>query len=116
MKALGIVGVAMGALAIALGLYLQFVLVPAADDAEVNWDLAISMGQDNYFGSIQHAADMDAIDAKVDFGAIVMGGGLLAFLLSVLPAIRKNHVAWIGVGTGLITFFMGAAYGTHMFS
>jgi len=56
------------------------------------------------------------MSAATDFGAVVMLVGLLAFLLSIIPAIKKQNIAWSGVGLGAIKFFLGATYGTHMFS
>ncbi|PWL31510.1 MAG: hypothetical protein DCO96_04735 [Fluviicola sp. XM-24bin1] len=113
MKILGIIGTIVGAIAGILGGYLQFVLVPAADIAESRWRMATS---DAYFGSLEHQLDMSTMSAATDFGVIVMGAGLLAFLLSIVPAIKKQKIAWIGVGLGVIMFFLGAAHGTHMFS
>lgn len=113
MKILGIIGTIVGAIAGILGGYLQFVLVPAADIAESRWRMATS---DAYFGSLEHQLDRSTMSAATDFGVIVMGAGLLAFLLSIVPAIKKQKIAWIGVGLGVIMFFLGAAHGTHMFS
>lgn len=113
MKILGIIGTVAGALAAILGVYLQFVLVPAAEIAESSWT---SNTDEMYFGSAQHHLDMATMEAATDFGAVVMFAGLLAFLLSIVPAIKKQKIAWIGVGLGVIMFFLGAAHGTHMFS
>lgn len=69
-----------------------------------------------YFGSPQHHLDIATMNAKTDFAVVVMGLGLLAFLLSIVPAIKKRHIAWVGVGVSIITFFLGAAQRTHMYS
>jgi hypothetical protein len=53
---------------------------------------------------------------KTDLGIGVMFAGILGFLLSIFPAIKKQKIAWIGVLTGLVAFVIGAAFGTHMFS
>lgn len=113
MKILGIIGTVTGGLAALLGLYLQFVLVPAAEIANSNW---ANNTDESYYQSARHHLDMSTRAAAIDFGVVVMGAGLLAFLLSIVPAIKKNNIAWIGVALGLITFFLGAAHGTHMFS
>ena len=113
MKILGIIGTLFGAIAGILGGYLQFVLVPAREIAVVRWEANVD---DAYFGSIQHRMDMTALEAVTDYGAVVMFAGLLALLLSIVPAIKKHNIAWIGVGLGLIIFLLGAAHGTHMFS
>lgn len=113
MKFLGIIGTATGALAAVLGLYLQFVLVPAAEIAESNFDNSHDI--EAYFNSVQSTIDRASMNAVTDFGAVVMFAGLLAFLLSIVPAVKKQNIAWIGVILGAITFFLGAAHGTHMF-
>ncbi|OFZ66752.1 MAG: hypothetical protein A3D92_18785 [Bacteroidetes bacterium RIFCSPHIGHO2_02_FULL_44_7] len=116
MKKLGIIGFVFGLLAMILGLYLQLSLVPAAAAADANWQMAISMTNDAYFGSLMHQTDMAVMDAKTDFAVIVMFAGILAVLLSIIPAIRKIRIAWIGIILGVAMCFLGAAYGTHMFS
>ncbi len=113
MKILGIIGAIVGAIAGILGGYLLFVLVPEAEIADARWTSVID---ESYYGSIEHQMDLEAINAATDFGVVVMGAGLLAFLLSIVPAIKKHHIAWIGVALGAIMFFVGAAHGTHMFS
>lgn len=112
MKILGIIGTSLGIIAAISGAYLQFSLIPAAKTADRNIDSYGSM----YFGSPQHHLDIAAVSAKTDFAIVVMGIGLLSFLLSIVPAIKKQKLAWIGVGIGIVTFFLGAAHGTHMFS
>lgn len=116
MKKLGIIGFVFGILAMVLGLYLQFSLVPAAAAADANWQLAIEITNDAYFGSLMHQTDMAIMDTKTDFAVIVMATGFLALLLSILPAVRKIRIAWVGVVLGLAMGLLGAAYGTHMFS
>ncbi len=113
MKILGIIGTILGAIAGILGGYLQFVLVPAREIAMARWNTS---PYEAYIGSAQHQMDMRAMEAVIDFGPIVMLTGIIAFLLSIIPAIKKHNIAWIGVGLGLIMFFLGAAHGTQMFS
>ena len=116
MKILGIIGTSLGIIAAISGAYLQFSLIPAAITADRNIDRAIDSYGSMYFGSPQHHLDIAAMSAKTDFAIVVMGIGLLSFLLSIVPAIKKQKLAWIGVGIGIVTFFLGAAHGTHMFS
>lgn len=113
MKILGLIGTIFGAIAGILGGYLQFVIIPEYEIADARWTSHLD---ESYYGSLQHQMDMATIEGKTDFAVIVMGVGLLAFLLSIVPAIKKQHIAWIGVGLGAIMFFLGAAHGTHMFS
>lgn len=116
MKTLGTIGMALGVLSGLMGLYLQFVLIPASDVAESNWNVAISSNNDAYFNSLQHRNDLEIMGFADDFGAVLLFSGLLAFLLSIFPAIKQQRVAWIGVVLGIACFFLGAAYGTHMFA
>jgi hypothetical protein len=116
MKAIGIIGAALGALSAILGAYLQFALAPKAEVAISNMEHARDLIGEAYYGSIQQAQDFAAIDAAVDFGVIVMGSGLLAFLVSIVPAFKKINIAWLGVALGTIMFFLGGSHGTHMFS
>ena len=113
MKTLAIIGTTLGAIAALLGIYLQFVLVEAASIARSRWT---NVFDESYYGSVEHQSDMAAMSAVIDFGVVVMATGLLAFLLSIIPAIKKKGIAWIGVILGVITFILGAAHGTHMFS
>lgn len=113
MKILGIIGTLIGAVAGILGGYLQFVMVPDAEMADARLNAYLN---EAYYESVQHQLDMSTISTMKDFGAAVMFVGLLAFLLSIVPAIKKQHIAWIGVGLGIVMFFLGAAHGTHMFS
>jgi uncharacterized membrane protein YbaN (DUF454 family) len=116
MKALGLIGMILGILAMGLGIYLVFVVADAASAARMADDLGPTLYGDAYYGSPMHMINRSAMDFKTDFGIIVMGAGLVAFLASIVPAIKKQTIAWVGLGLGLISFFIGAAYGTHMFS
>ena len=113
MKTLAIIGTIIGIVAIGAGLYLQFFVADAAAIAEANF---LGDHDLSWYGSAEHTAVMDAMNWKIDLGIGVMFTGILAFLLSIIPAIKKQKIAWIGVLTGLGAFVIGAAYGTHMFS
>ncbi|MDC1266541.1 hypothetical protein N8Z75_01045 [Crocinitomicaceae bacterium] len=56
------------------------------------------------------------VGQRTFFGQLSLLLGGMAFLVSIFPAIKKNKFAIIGASLGLISFFIGAAYGTHMFS
>ncbi|MFT6245493.1 MAG: hypothetical protein ACJA0U_000066 [Salibacteraceae bacterium] len=115
MKALGIIGVVVGIVALILGAYLHFSVVPAAEIAESADQLGAALG-DSYFGSPEHHSNTDIMSAKIDIGEYTLLIGGVAFLLSIVPAIKKQKIPWIGVVCGLFAFFVGVAYGTHMFS
>lgn len=116
MKVLGIIGVVVSVIALILGAYLQFAIVPAAEMAETSETIAYTTMGEAYYGSPQQALDFAARDAKTSIGEIVLLIGGLALLLSIVPAIKKINIAWLGVGLGVATTLLGAAYGTHMFS
>lgn len=114
MKILGIIGVVVGIVALLMGVYLEFSVAPAADSAALS-DEIMSRG-DAYWGSAAHVLNTNLMDAKLTIGqyTLLVGGG--ALLLSIVPAIKKQKIAWIGVVCGLFALLIGAAYGTHLFS
>jgi len=116
MKVLGIIGVTVAVIALGLGMFLQFSVVPEAESAESRMELASTMYGDNYYENPVYRADQDIARSKVPVGEIVLLVGGLAFLLSIVPAIKKQKIAWFGVIVGLATLLLGAAHGTHMFS
>ena len=116
MKTLAFIGVAVSIIALGLGAYLQFSVVPEGEEAELRAEIAQSVDAEAYYASPQNRIDFDLINAKTDVGEIVLLAGGIAFLLSIVPALKKQKIAWLGVLLGLGTLFLGAAYGTHMFS
>jgi hypothetical protein len=116
MKVLSYISVAIGTVALALGVYLYFVVAENAAMAESNFDtMPILMG-DSYYGSAEQGADLDAISLRTNTGVIVFFAGILAVVLAIVPALKKQKSAWIGVVFGLAAFVIGALYGTHLFS
>lgn len=106
MRILSFIGLGVGAIAISLALYLQFEIAPNAEYAE-----SIDIQQD----ADQMLYDL-YVGQQTSFGQLALLFGGLAFLVSIFPAIKRNKFAIIGASLGLISFFIGAAYGTHMFS
>ncbi len=113
MKILAIIGTFVGIVAITAALYLQFSVVDAAAIAE---STLFGSHEESWYGTAEHTAALDAMNWKTDLGILVMFGGLLALVMSIIPAIKKQKIAWLGVLTGLAAAAIGAAYGTHMFS
>ena len=113
MKILAILGTFVGVLAIAAALYLQFAVVEAAAIAE---SISSETPDASWSGSAERKAVMDAMNWKTDLGIMVMFAGLAAVLMSIVPAIKKQKLAWLGVLTGLAAGLIGAMHGTHMFS
>jgi len=116
MKTLGNIGVVLAVLAALCGVYLQFVVVPSAEVAEASIELSRQIGGDRYFEMTEYRMNLEIIDAVITVGTITMFFGFLTFLISIVPALKKQRIAWIGVIVGLAVGFLGAAHGTHMFS
>lgn len=116
MKVLGIIGVVVSVIALGLGAYLQFSVVPAAEDAELRIEISSNTYDGLFYEAPGYQADQDIVRSVVPAGEMVLLAGGIAFLLSIVPAIKKQNIAWIGVVIGLGTLLLGAAHGTHMFS
>lgn len=104
----------MGILAAGLAIYLHFIVVPDADKQELAIEMHDVMMDDDDV-SVYRALD-EQRHRKIEYGEYTLLSGALAFLVSLFPAIKRNKFAIIGASLGLISFFIGAAYGTHMFS
>ncbi len=58
-----------------------------------------------------------AQDAYIDTATYVLFAGVLAFILCLIPAIKKKDKwAFVGLILSLVAFLIGAATGTHLFS
>ena len=106
MRILSFIGLGLGAIAIFLALYLHFEIAPLAEYAE---SIEIQQDADKMLYDLYSAQ-------RTFFGQLALLSGGLAFLVSIFPALKRNKFAIIGASLGLISFFIGAAYGTHMFS
>lgn len=115
MKLLGIFGTVIGLLSGLLAVYVQFIVVPAAEIAETAINFGVSQQGLEYYGTAEHNLNQASVEAVTDFGIILLFAGLLALLVSIFPAIKKQKFAWIGVILGLISSLIGAAHGTHLF-
>ncbi|MDC1244377.1 hypothetical protein N8Z79_02845 [Crocinitomicaceae bacterium] len=117
MRILSFIGLGLGGIAIFLALYLHFEIAPLAEYAE---ELDVKVKPADYLGSPEEKGDLLLFQLYVGqrtfFGQLSLLLGGMAFLVSIFPAIKRNKFAIIGASLGLISFFIGAAYGTHMFS
>lgn len=113
MKILTYIGLSIGALAAIAGVYDYTVVNP---DKEIAESTLFADHPESFYGSSEQEALWEIADFGTDFAIGVMGLGLLGFLVSIVPAIKKQKIAWVGVILSLVGFFIGAAYGTHMFS
>jgi ABC-type sugar transport system substrate-binding protein len=116
MKVLAYISVAIGTVALALAVYLYFVVAENAAIAQLNSDRMPTLIGESYYGSQAQQDDLDAMSLKTNTGVIVFFAGILTTVLALVPAIKKQKAAWIGVVFGLVAFVIGALYGTHMFS
>lgn len=115
MRILSFIGLIMGVIAIFLALYLHFEIAPNAES------VALEEKSADYVNSSKELDDqlLDEVYAAAQrtlFGLLALIFGGIAFLVSIFPALKRNKFAIIGASLGLISFFIGAAYGTHMFS
>ncbi len=110
MKALSISGFILSVLSFITGLYLQFVLAPAADSLEASLDTGFS-------DDINSMMWMAAHEAKVTTGETLVIAGGLALILCAIPAIKtKNKLSLLGAILSLAALLAGLINGTHMFS
>ena len=115
MKILSYAGLGLGVLAAGLAIYLHFVVVPDVESKELAIEIQSVMMNDEDDVSVYRAMN-EQRRRKIEYGEYTLLLGVLAFLVSVYPAIKRNKFALIGGVLGLAAFFIGAAYGTHMFS
>ena len=113
MKILAYIGIALGALAAIAGIYDYAVVQP---DKEIAENILFDTHPESFYGSAEQTELWEVSDFGTNFAIAVMGLGLLAFIVSIIPAIKKEKIAWAGVALSLVGFLIGAAYGTHMFS
>ena len=117
MKILSVIGLGLGVVATFLALYLHFEIVPQADDADAAIERKMNSNttrNETYYAEFRSFDEIRS--QKIDYGEYTLLLGGLAFLVSIFPAVKRNKFAIIGASLGLISFFIGAAYGTHMFS
>jgi hypothetical protein len=120
MKKLSLIGFVLSVIVLLFAVYIHFVVVPDAAIAESELDQIIEMNANDmslsYFELPGYADAFARMEAKVDYSSILLLCSILPFLLCIVPVFKKNKLAIVGVLFSLIAFFIGAAYGTHMFS
>jgi uncharacterized membrane protein YkgB len=119
MKKLAIFSAVLGLLGLAFALYLHFVIAENAAIAEIDIQYAQQyFGDDSlaYYETAEYKNNFTKIELKTDMGIISLLIGSIIFIIGLIPVVKKQKLGWIGVLGGLAAFFMGAAYGTHMFS
>ncbi|XOV66029.1 MAG: hypothetical protein ACFHU9_10370 [Fluviicola sp.] len=116
MKVLGVIGVIASVIATSVALHLHFIYAKAVRLLEPQINEGIEEKGIAFLESQEYRTMFELIDYETTYGTIVMLLGAGSVLLSIYPAVKKFKVAWVGVAFGLISFLIGAAYGTHMFS
>lgn len=110
MKALTISGFVLSVLSFITGLYLQFVLAPAADALEASLNTGFA---DETTSLLFYAAH----ESKVNTGMNLVIVGGLALLLCAFSTIKtKSKLALFGVLLSFAALVAGLMHGTHMFS
>lgn len=120
MKKLSLAGFVLSTTVLIFALFIQFVIVPDADIAEAELDFIIENSSSDinisYFEIPGYEEAFSRMEAKVDYSIILLLASIVPFLLCIVPVFKKNKLAIVGLLFSLISFFIGAAYGTHMFS
>ncbi len=125
MKTISLSGLVLSALFLCFGLYIHFVVAPAAGIAESKDALEMeridkldipSSEKDALYRSPERMEFHKTMEMKTDYGIYCMMGAILPFLLCLVATIKKQKMGYIGLLLSLAAFFIGAAYGSHMFS
>lgn len=120
MKKLSLIGFSMSVIFLIFGLYLIFIVAPESDIARLEMEMMQDAQMGDYSVSLFETpgyVDLFAqSEKKVDYGIVLLLGSFLPFLLCIIPVFKKNKLAILGLIFSLGAFFIGAAYGSHMFS
>lgn len=117
---MGKIGLILGALTFAFALYVHFVVVPASEGAEAKMESIRAStelsGNQTYADIPGYTEAFQSMEKKTDFGGYVFFASMLPLLLCLIASIKKDKMGLIGLLLSLGAFFIGAGYGTHMFS
>ncbi len=102
MKIIAYIAIGLAVVALGLGIYNQIEYVPKDTDSAMD-----------LFGP---ELWREYHDTKMLYGYIEFALGAVAFVLGVIPAIKKEKIGWVAAILGLAAFFLGASHCTHMFS
>lgn len=125
MKPLSLIGFILSILLLGFSLYLHFVVAPASAIAEseeqyqsdlLNKADVTEEQRNAYYQSPERMKLLDTMNLKTDYGIYALMGSILPFLLCLVGAMKKQKIAYLGLVFSLAAFFIGAAYGSHMFS
>lgn len=120
MKKLSLIGFSMSIIFLIFGLYLIFIVAPESDVASLEMEMMQEAQMGDYSTSLfetpGYAELFATSERKVDYGMVLLLGSFLPLLLCLIPVFKKDKLAILGVIFSLGAFFIGAAYGSHMFS
>ena len=102
MKILSIIGLVIGVLGSAAGMYNLIEFVPKMSD-----DSRELFGPELW---------MAYHDEMMMWGYVALAAGTLGIILGVIGGIKKEKIGWIAVLVSLISLFFGLSQATHMFS
>ena len=110
MKALSIIGLILGVICFAIGMYLQFIIAPGAAMLE-------SATSGEGVSEMAYAVANAALDIKVTVAEVLLLASGVSLLLNIFPFIKiKNKLALVGALLSLVALVIGVIHGTHMFS
>lgn len=125
MKIITLSGLVLSILFLCFGLYLHFVVAPDAELAKSEDDVKMQAINEmditeaertELMQSPERRALFERMEMKTDYGIYCMMGSILPFLLCLVASIKKQKMGYVGILLSLAAFFIGAAYGSHMFS
>ena len=120
MKKLSLVGFSLSVIFLIFGLYLIFIIAPESETAALEMEMMQQANMGDYsvslFETPGYAEAFATSEKKVDYGMVLLLGSFLPFLLCIIPVFKKNKLGILGLVFSLGAFFIGAAYGSHMFS
>lgn len=104
MKALAVIGI--GSIGLISGAYCQIEVIPNYNALFVSSDLS----------GLEQIMWHEYSDQKFLLGSIALLLGGIAAIVGIIAGLKKRKIGWIALVIGLISFFLGAAQSTHMFS
>jgi len=123
MKIVSLSGFILSVIFFGFALYLHFVVAPASNIAESKEQAYFdainkleNAERDKLIQSPERMELFETMQLKTDYGMYALFGSILPFLLCLVAAIKKQKIAYLGLVFSLTAFFIGAAYGSHMFS
>lgn len=106
MKTLAIIGITLAVIGLIIGGYCQIEIMPNYDALDGRYDLS----------DLERVMWHEYNDQKFLLGSIAMLLGAIAAIAGIIGGLKKQKLGWIALAIGLISFFLGAAQSTHMFS